>query len=167
LRREREGDQEVGCLHELLQLALDPLSRGCSAALWASLVIARVPGEVDLAAIRAGQSPPAHRRSSAVGDGPEGATLIGRERWLGGQELRQESTQRPQNGVVEGHERSVRQVAAEFVHQAQSFAGGLMGEVQIHHGGGDVLMAEQLLDRVQMGPGFQQVRREAMTKRMN
>ena len=39
-----------------------------------------------------------------------------------------------------------------------------MGEVQIHHGGGDVLVSEQLLDRVQMGPGFQQVRCEAMAQ---
>ena len=88
LFREREGDQEVGCLDELLLLALDPLSRGRPDALGAGLVITGVPGEVDLAAIRAGQSPSAHRRSSAVRDGPKGATLISRERRLGGQELR-------------------------------------------------------------------------------
>ena len=32
-----------------------------------------------------------------------------------------------------------------------------MGQVQIDHGGGDLLVAEQALDRVEMGPGLQQV----------
>ena len=41
-----------------------------------------------------------------------------------------------------------------------------MRHVQIDHGGGDLLMAQQLLDRVQMGAGFQQMGRETVTQRM-
>ena len=37
-----------------------------------------------------------------------------------------------------------------------------MGQVQIDHGGGDLLVAEQALDRVEMGPGLQQVGGEAV-----
>jgi hypothetical protein len=39
--------------------------------------------------------------------------------------------------------------------------------VQIDHGGGDLLVTEQLLDRVQMGARFQHVGGEAVTKRVD
>ena len=88
LRRECEGDQEVGRLDELVQLALDPLGGGRTAALRTGLVIAGMPGEVNLVTIRAGKGPPAQSRSAAVGDGPEGAVLIRGERRGRVQELR-------------------------------------------------------------------------------
>jgi len=80
LSGEREGDQEVGRLDPLLQLALDPLGGRCPPALRTGLVIAGVPGEVELTAIRTSKGSPAQRRSPAVGDGPNGAALIRRER---------------------------------------------------------------------------------------
>jgi hypothetical protein len=67
-----------------------------------------------------------------VGDGPEGAVLIRGERRGRVQELRQEPTQRPENGGGEGHAGSAWQGAAEFLHQPQRLAGGLMGEVQMN-----------------------------------
>src|SRR5271169_462176 len=53
-------------------------------------------------------------------------TLAGKELWLAWQPL------------------------AEFVHQTQSLPGGLVGQMQVKHRGGDLFMAEQLLDHVQM-----------------
>jgi len=49
----------------------------------------------------------------------------------------------------------------------QRVARRLMRHVQVDHRGGDLFMTEQLLDRVQMGSGFQQMSREAMAKRMH
>ena len=57
---------------------------------------------------------------------------------------------------------SARQLAAEFVHEPQGILRRLMRHVQVDHGGGDLLMAEQLLNRVQMRAGFQQMRGKGM-----
>ena len=57
-----------------------------------------------------------------------------------------------------GTRQSARQLLAEFVHETQGILRGLMGDMQIDHGGGDLLMAEQLLDRVQMRTRFEQMR---------
>ena len=167
LGRQGEGDQEIGSLDELGQFALDPANRGGAAALRAGLVIAGMPGEMDLAAVRTTKGPPAQGRSAAMSDGSQGAALLGRKRRSRFQEVRQELTQHPQNGGDDRHDVLARQVAAEFVHQAQRIAGGLMGQVQVDHGRGDLFMAEQFLDCVQMGAGFQHVSGEAVTKRMN
>lgn len=79
LGRQGEGDQEVGRLDELLALAPDPLGGGRPSALGAGLVIAGVPGEMNLPALRTGKGPPAQGRGPALGDGPEGAALVRRE----------------------------------------------------------------------------------------
>jgi len=103
--RQGEGDQEVGSLDQLGQFALDPAGGGGPAALRTGLVIARMPGEMNLAAAvrgRASKGPPAQGRGAAMVDGPKGAALFGREGRSGLQKLRQELTQRLQNGG--GHE---------------------------------------------------------------
>ena len=51
---------------------------------------------------------------------------------------------------------------AELVHELQGFASALMGQMQINHGGGDLLVTEKFLDRVQMCAGFQQMRGETV-----
>ena len=56
---------------------------------------------------------------------------------------------------------------AELVHQAECVPGGLMGQVQVDHGRGDLFVTEQSLDGVQMSTGFQQVSGEAVAKRMD
>ena len=59
-----------------------------------------------------------------------------------------------------------RQPAAKIIHEAQGILGGLMRHVQVDHGGGDLFMTEQFLNRVQMRAGFQQMRGKGMTQRM-
>jgi hypothetical protein len=49
------------------------------------------------------------------------------------------------------------QPLAELVHQAQGVLGALMGQVQINHGGSDLLVTEELLDGVQVRAGFKKV----------
>ena len=164
LSREGKRDQEVGSIHEFLQLALNPLGGGGPPALRAGLVIAGVPREVSLFAARARKGLPTHSLRAAIGNRPDGAALIPGQRRRRLLELRQEPTQRPKYRGRNGHETSAWQVAAECIHQLQRIAGGLMRQVQIDHGGGDLLVSEQLLDRVQMGPGFQQMSREAMAQ---
>src|SRR5215469_50174 len=60
-----------------------------------------------------------------------------------------------------------RQPFAELVHESQRFLRALMGQMQVDHGGGDLFMTEQLLDGVQMGAGFQQMRGKTVTQRMH
>ena len=74
-----------------------------------------------------------------MGDGPDGAALIGGRRRRRLQELRQERTQRSKYRGRNGHDASALQVTARFIHQRQRIAGRLMGEMEIDHGGGDVL----------------------------
>ena len=59
------------------------------------------------------------------------------------------------------------QSLAELVHQTQGLAGGLVGQMQVNHGGGDLCMAEQLLDRVQMRAGLKQVRGKTVAQRVH
>ena len=165
LGRQGEGDQEIGGVDQLGQLALNPAGRGGTAALRAGLVIAGVPGEMDLAAVQATLGPPAQGRRAAMGDGPQGAALLGRKRRSRFQEIRHKQTQRPQHRGGNEHE-VLRQVAAQLVHQAQRIAGRLMGDVQVDHGGSDLFMAEKFLDGVQMSAGFQEVSGEAVAQRM-
>src|SRR6266404_8739212 len=55
---------------------------------------------------------------------------------------------------------------AELVHEPQSVLGALVGQMQVNHGGGDLLMTEQLLDHVQMRAGLQQMGGKAVAQRM-
>lgn len=79
------------------------------------------------------------------------------------EELRQKTAQRAQHGGTLAHAKAGKkpglgwQPFAELVHELQSFASALVGQMQVNHGGGDLLVTEQLLDRVQMGAGFEQV----------
>ena len=59
------------------------------------------------------------------------------------------------------------QFAAELVHEPQRILGGLVGQMQIDHGGGDLFMAQELLDGVQMRAGFQQMGGKGMAQRMH
>ena len=45
--------------------------------------------------------------------------------------------------------------------------GGLVGQVQIDHGGGDLFMAQEFLDGVQMRASFQEMGRKGMAQRMH
>ena len=49
------------------------------------------------------------------------------------------------------------QSLTEFVHQPQGVAGSLVGQMQVNHGAGNLGMAEQLLNRVQMRARFKKV----------
>src|SRR5690349_4844538 len=97
LGREREGDQEIGSLDELVELTLDPAGRGRAAALRTGLMIAGVPGEMNLVAVPTTIGPPAQRRGAAMSDGPKGATLRRGKRRSRFEKVRQKLTQRPQN----------------------------------------------------------------------
>ncbi len=102
LGREGEADQEAGRVDPFGQLALNPVVRGLTTALRAGLVIAGVPGEVDVAALLAGKGLPAQSRGAAMGDGPEGATLVRGQRRGGVQEGGQKLTQRSADGGAHG-----------------------------------------------------------------
>jgi len=79
---QREGDQEIGRAHQFGHFAGDPARGRLAAALRAGLVIAGVPGEVNAPAafVFTGKSVPAQSRGAAMGDGPDGAALVGRKR---------------------------------------------------------------------------------------
>ena len=66
-----------------------------------------------------------------------------------------------------GTRQSARQLLTKLIHEPQGILGGLMRDVEINHGGGDLLMAEQLLDGVQMRAGFEEMRGKGMTQRMD
>lgn len=145
---------------------IDPVGGGAAAALRASLMIATVPGEMDVAAGSAVKGPPAQGRGAAMGDGPDGTTLMSRQRGLGSQEVGQEAAQHLDDRGTHV-ETSARQMATQLIHESQSVRRGLMGEVQIDHGGVDLLVAEQALDGVKMSAGFEQMSGEGMTQGMD
>ena len=60
-----------------------------------------------------------------------------------------------------------RQPSTELVHESQRFLRALVGQMQVDHGGGDLLMTEELLDGVQMRAGFQQMRGKTVAQRMD
>lgn len=135
-------------------------------------MIAGVPGETDLVAVLAVKDPPAQGRSAAMSNGPKSAALRGEKRRSRFQEVRQKLTQRPQHGGSHATIRSIRgglagQCTTELVDQTQRVTCRLVRHAQVDHRGGNLFMTEQLLDRVQMGSGFQQVCGEAMAQRMH
>src|SRR5215471_5986318 len=70
-------------------------------------------------------------------------------------------------GVSTELERLAGELAAELVHQLQGIFGSLVSQVEIHHGGSDLLMAQQFLDGVQMRAGLQEMSGKRMTQRMD
>lgn len=63
--------------------------------------------------------------------------------------------------------RSARELAAEIVHETQGVLRGLMRDMQVDHGGGDLFVAEQFLDGVQMRACFEQMGSKGMPQRMD
>ena len=87
---------------------------------------------------------PTHFRSAAMSDGPYGAPLCLCQRGITAPEARQEAAQHVDDGG--GHVRVcgfflTRQIAAERLDQCADFLLGAMGEMQVEHGGLDILVA--------------------------
>src|SRR5215831_11371728 len=59
------------------------------------------------------------------------------------------------------------QSLAKLIHQLQGFLTALVGQMQVNHGAVDLCVAEQLLDRMQMGTGLQQVSGKTVTQRVH
>ena len=137
--------------------------RAQGTALRAGFVVAGMVGEVDMATLFAGKGTPAQCRCAAASDRPDGAMLMRRERRSCCAQLRDKTAQRLQHGGRSAHElwRALNvlagQAAAELVHQLQGILGALVGQMQIHHGGGDLFMTQELLDGVQVSAGFQEM----------
>ena len=78
-----------------------------------------------------------------MSDGPDGAALLRGERRFGFKERRQKPAQHLHDGGgarAGGHELGLAgQPLAELVHQPQGVLGALMGQMEIDHGGGDLL----------------------------
>ena len=136
------------------------------AALGTGAVIAGVISEVNVAALFAGKGTPAQCRGAATGDGTDGAVLCRRKSRSSLEQFRDKAAQRLQHCGGSAHDGMAsfgllaRQSAGQSIDQAQGILAGLMGQVQIHHGGGDLFMPEKLLDGVQVRAGFQHVRGE-------
>src|SRR3974390_3633087 len=54
------------------------------------------------------------------------------------------------------------QTLAKLIDQSQCVLAGLMSQMQVNHGAGDLRVPQQLLDRMQVRPRLQQVRGEAV-----
>ena len=168
LRRESEGDQEVGSVDALGPLALDPSGGVGVAALWTGFVIAGVISQVDSAAGFTEKSLCAQGGRAAMSDSPDGAPLLRGKSWLLCQKGGQKTAQHFQDRRLGAHDvggrwRLTGQSLDELIHQTQGIARGLMGQMQIDHGGSDLLVTEQFLDGVQMSSGFQQMCGEGMS----
>lgn len=167
---EGEGDQEVRRVDQFVEFALDPAVIGQCAALGAGFVIAGVIGEVNVRAVFAGKDIAAQSRGAATSDGPDGAALRRRKRRMGSKKLRQKTAQRAQDGGTLAHAKAGKKAwlgwepFAELVHELQSFASALVGQMQVNHGGADLLVTEQFLDGVQMSTGFEQVGGETVAQ---
>lgn len=101
--RQGEGDQEVGSVNEFAEFTLNPVGGGRTATLGTSLVVAGMPGELEFTAGSAGKGVAAQSRGPAMGESPNGASLILTETWNLGQERRQELTQRAEDGAWGSH----------------------------------------------------------------
>ena len=144
---------------------------GLRAALRTGFVVAGVVGEMTMPAL-AGKDIAAQCRRAAMSDRPDGAVLLRRECRGRFERLRDKTAQRSQHGGGRVHELGAGldlagELVAEPVHQLQRILGALVSQMQIHHGGINLFMAEQFLDRVQMCAGLEKMRREGMTKRMH
>src|SRR5574337_213188 len=59
------------------------------------------------------------------------------------------------------------QSLAKLIDQSQRVLAGLVSQMQVNHGAGDLRMTEQLLDRMQMRPRLQQVRGKTVSQRVD
>ena len=103
-------------------------------------MVGKLPGPARIAAMEV----PAHRRSAAMGDGPNGAPLRLVERRIFRKKRRQEAAQRVDNGGGHAMGRDApltRQLAAERFQQGAAVLLAAVGEMHIDHGGLDILMA--------------------------
>ena len=150
LRWQGEGDHEVGSANTFSKFAFDPLGGGSPAALGAGAVVATVVGQDLFSAVFADIAVPAQHRSSAMGDGPDGAMRRHRKRRglipVGGQEFAQRADDRRTGHRIPA--RLTRKIAAEIFDKAQTVLLGLMGQMQVNHGGVDLLMPEERLHSV-------------------
>lgn len=167
LGRQGEGDHEVGSANPFVEFPLDPLASGLAPTSRTGLVVAAMIGEVGASTLRAPVKLAAHDRSAAVLDGPDGPMLRRREDRILRQKLRQEATQHRLNGERQRSKGLAWQTVAKALHHLESIFSGDMGQMQINHGGSDLLMSQQALDGVEMSAGFEQVSREAVTQGMN
>ncbi len=160
-----EVDHEVGRADALAELAFDPGGGGAFAALRAGPVVAGMVMKFALPARATDMQMPAHFRSAAMGDGPDGAALCVAH---GAFELTHMSGQEAQQRVDYGGGHDVRELAwksgAEALDQRAAILLAAVREVEIDHGGVDVAVAEQGLDGVQAGPRLDQVGGEGMTQ---
>jgi hypothetical protein len=103
-------------------------------------------------------------------NGPQGAALVRPKRRSRFEPGRHKTTQRRQDGGARKHRWRklclAGQALAELVHQTQSILSALVGQMQIDHGRGDLLVTEELLNGVEMRAGFQQVGGEAVAQRL-
>ena len=140
------------------------MAGGFAPALRAGFVIAAVEGEGLLLTRGAGITVPAQGRGAALGDGADGAPL---RRSQGGpcfEILGQEAAQDPDDTGSHAARPLARQALGQSLHQDAAVLVAAMGEMQIDHGGVDLLVAEQGLHGVQARSGFEQVCREAVAQ---
>ena len=128
-------------------------------------MVARMEMELAHPAL-AGMKVPAHDRSAAMGDGPDGAPLCLAQRGFSTQEGRQEAAQHVDDGgghvAGGGPDVLTGKFPAEFFHQGTTVLLAAVRQVQIDHSGVDAAVAQQVLHRVQTRPGFHQMGCETM-----
>lgn len=95
---ESECDHEIGRVDLFEQSALDPSGGGGFATTGTALMVAAMESEVMTTTTWAGITSPSHGRGSAMGDGPNGATLYPRKRRVGLQERGQKPIQHRSDG---------------------------------------------------------------------
>jgi len=163
--RQGEVDHEVGRADALAELAFDPGGGGAFAALRAGPVVAGMEMKFALPARATGMQMPAHFRSAAMGDGPDGAALCVAH---GALELTQmggqEASQRVDHGGGHGARELAWKSGAEALDQRAAVLLAAVREVEIDHGGVDVAVPEQGLDGVQAGTGLDQMGGEGMAQ---
>jgi len=71
-----EGDQEIGCMDEFAQFALNPASGGLRPALGAGFVVAGMISEMDVSAGFTVKNPTTQRRRAALSDRSNSAALV-------------------------------------------------------------------------------------------
>ena len=169
-RRQGEGDHEVGRTDALFKLAFDPFGGGGFAALRAGPMIATVEMKLAFLACVAGMKVPAHFRSAAMGDGPDGSPLCLTHRasvfaQMGGQEASQRVDDGFSHAVFFGPDLA-GQFAVELFDERTAVLLAAVGEVDVEHGGVDVAVPQQRLNGVQAGPGLDEMRGERMAQRV-
>jgi hypothetical protein len=162
-----EGDHEIGSANALIELAANPLFRIGLAALGTAAMVAGMEAKLARAARFTGMQVSAHRRGAAMLNRPGGASLGRVQRRIVLQKLRQEPTQRLNDRVGHREKRSTGKSLAEVLDQLPAIVLHLMGQVEIDHGGVDLLMTQQFLDRVNGGSRLDEMGGEGMSQGVN